>query len=289
MPVERRLFLKIKDRFWRSKRVFLNVHDLTINGLGFAADRPLKKRKFDLTNCLRELLRHSVIALGQGQSDLKDLFLKRGKGSYVVVLCEGAYFHQPLTKRTTNEKNAIADDPLFEPLQQIGVDEAGIRRLFREVSRGVIVRWVKISDAAMHEQPRGFPGFKVSAAAFLIDGIQNNRMPPDWMYAHEKQQEREQWEHRKAAVDTAEQTLRAEYDQARTKAFQEFCESITGRAAYDTTFPILLTLHKLTDPHRATETARQATVARMERENFEFPEFVSWALERQRIAHLQAV
>ena len=54
-PASRRLFLKLKDRFWRSKRVFLNVDDLTINGLGFSADRPLKKRKFDLLNCIREL------------------------------------------------------------------------------------------------------------------------------------------------------------------------------------------------------------------------------------------
>ena len=34
-PASRRLFLKLKDRFWRSKRVFMNVDDLTINGLGF--------------------------------------------------------------------------------------------------------------------------------------------------------------------------------------------------------------------------------------------------------------
>jgi hypothetical protein len=105
------LFLKLKDRFWRSKRVFLNVDDLTINGLGFAADRPLYKRKFDLLNCLRELLRQEVISLGRGQTDPKDLFLKRGKGSYVVVLYEGAYFRQPLTKRSISEKSAIADDP----------------------------------------------------------------------------------------------------------------------------------------------------------------------------------
>jgi len=64
-PGARRLFLKLKDRFWRSKRVFMNVHDLTINGLGFSADRPLKKRKFDLTSCIRELLDRKVIELGR--------------------------------------------------------------------------------------------------------------------------------------------------------------------------------------------------------------------------------
>src|SRR5439155_11369321 len=150
------------------------------------------------------------ISLGRGQTDPRNLFQKRGKGSYVVVLYEGAYFRQPLTKRTTSEKNAIVDDPLFEPLQKIGVDEAGIRRLFREFTRGMIGRWVKITDAAMHESPRGFPGFKVSPPAFLIDGIQNNRTPPDWWFAHEKKQQREQWERDKAEQTESEKTHRDE-------------------------------------------------------------------------------
>src|SRR2546425_10060497 len=87
-PASRRLFLKLKDRFWRSKRVFMNVDDLTVHGLGFSAARPLFKRKFDLTNCLRELLEHRVLALGRGQTEVKELFLKHGKGSYVVVCYE---------------------------------------------------------------------------------------------------------------------------------------------------------------------------------------------------------
>ncbi len=53
--------------------------------------------------------------------------------------------------------------PLFDPLQTIGIDEAGIRRLFQNFSRDAISRWVKITDAAMHELPRGFSGFKVTA------------------------------------------------------------------------------------------------------------------------------
>lgn len=285
-PASRRLFLKLKDRFWRSKRVFLNVDDLTIHGLGFSAERPLKKRKFDLTNCLRELLGHNVIALGRGQADVRDLFLKRGKGSYVVVLHEGAYFRQPMTPRTTHQKNAVTDDPLFEPLQKIGVDEAGIRRLLREFTRGMIGRWVKITDAAMHDSPRGFSGFKVSPAAFLIDGIQNHRTPPDWWFAHEKKQQREQWSRDNAeqtAVEQLEtkQSHRDDYDRARTLAFHEFCRSPEGQQIYAKTFPILLAFHKITDPYTAAESARQATLARMERDNFQFPNHAVWNLCRQ--------
>lgn len=256
--------------------------------MGFSADRPLYKRKFDLTNCIRELLTHKVISLGQGQADPKDLFLKRGKGTYVVVFYAGDYFRQPLTKRTTSQKNAITDDPLFEPLQKIGVDEAGIRRLFQNFSRSAISRWVRITDAALHEQPRGFSGFKVSPAAFLIDGIQNNRMPPDWMYAHEKQQEREQWERDKAALATTEQALRDVYGREQTQAFEEFRRSAEGAKIYDETFPILLAFHKVTDPHRPDEAARQATLSRMERVNFVFPEFSVWFANQQGINANQA-
>jgi hypothetical protein len=287
-PAARRLFLKLKDRFWRCHRVFLNVDDLTIDGLGFSADRPLYKRKFDLTNCIRELLQQRIISLGKGQTDPKDLFLKRGKGTYVVVFYAGDYFRQPLTKRTVHQRTAIADDPLFEPLQQIGVDEAGIRRLFQNFSRGAISRWVKITDAAMHEQPRGFSGFKVSSAAFLIDGIQNNRTPPDWMYAHEKQQEREQWERDKAAFIPTEQPQRDEYDRERAQAFEEFRRSAEGMKIYDETFPTLLDFYKVTDPHGYVEAARQATLSRMERVNFVFPEFSVWIANRQGINAHQA-
>lgn len=171
---------------------------------------------------------------------------------------------------------------------RFGVDEAGIRRLFQNFSRGAISRWVKITDAAMHEQPRGFSGFKVSPAAFLIEGIQNNRMPPDWMYAHQKQQEREQWERDKAAFALTDQTLRDEYDRARAMALDEFRRSAEGSKIYDQTFSILQAFHKVADPHGPAEAARQATLSRMERENFVIPEFSAWMANQKGINANQA-
>ncbi len=129
---------------------------------------------------------------------------------------------------------------------------------------------------------------RMSPAAFLIDGIQNNRMPPDWMYAHEKQQTREQWERDKAAFSLTEPARRDEYDQERAKAFEEFRRSAEGMKIYDQTFPILLAFHKVTDPHGYAEAARQATLSRMERMNFVFPEFSVWTANRPRINADQA-
>jgi hypothetical protein len=150
----------------------------------------------------------------------------------------------------------------------------------------MIGRWVKITDAAMHEKPRGFSGFKVSPAAFLIDGIQNNRTPPDWWFAHEKKQKREQWGRDKSEQTEVEQIEskqlhRDDYDRARTLAFHEFCRSPEGQQIYAKTFPILLTFHKITDPYTAADAARQASLARMDRDDFQFPEYAAWLLNEQ--------
>lgn len=279
-PAARRLFLKLKDRFWRSKRVFLNVDDLTIHGLGFSAHRPLKKRKYDLTACIGELLKHDIVELGRGQTDPKDLFLKRGKGLYVVQFFEGPYFRRPLAERTVTQQRAITDDPLYQPLRQIGVDEAGIRRLFKQFSRGLIQKWIRVTDAAMHEQPRGFPGFKSSPAAFLVDAIQNNRMPPDWIYAHEKERQRQVWEAERRSQAEAEATFRQQYALERTAAFHAYLATSEGRAHFSNYESQFRDIYRTVEPDRYRDTAREAATGKAEREHFRFPDFGVWLLER---------
>lgn len=279
-PAARRLFLKLKDRFWRSKRVFLNVDDLTIYGLGYAAERPLKKRKFDLTNCIRELLDCGIIELGRGQTDPKNLFLKRGKGLYVVQFFEGPYFRQPHAERTLSQMRAIADDPLYQPLSAIGVDEAGIRRLFKQSSRGLIQKWIKITDAAMHERPHGFPGFKVSPAAFLMDAVANNRMPPDWIYEHEKKQAHDRWEADRNVRTSDEALLRKDYDAERSKSLREFVQSKEGSGHFAQYLETFLDFYRTVEPDHFREAAAKAAAGKVEREHFQFPDFEVWLLER---------
>lgn len=280
-PAARRLFLKLKDRFWRSKRVFYNVDDLTINGLGFSTDRPLKKRKFDLTSCIRELLDQRIIELGCGQTDPRQLFIRKAKGVYVVVFYEGEYFRKPLTGRTVSYAQSIADDPLYEPLRAIGIDAAAIRRLFNKHSRGLIQRWIRITDAALHEKPRGFTGFKVSPAAFLIDGIQNGRMPPDWLYAHEKERDRREWERHHATQEAQEAPLRAAYQQARSAALRAYLATPDGQSHFNAAFEPFLQLYERTEPHRYRQAAQNAATAKIEREHFQFPDFGVWLLSKR--------
>jgi hypothetical protein len=279
-PASRRLFLKLKDRFWRSKRVFMNVAELTVNGLGFSALRPLKKRKFDLKNCLRELLAHRVIELGRGQTNPEELFFRRSKGCYVVVCYEGEYFRAGGAERSSGQKNALADDPLCEPLQRIGVDAPGIRRLLRSHGRGLIQRWLRITEAALHEQPSGFAGFKVSPAAFLIDGVQNYRTPPDWFHAHAKRQERKQWEQVRAAVGSDQRELRELYDAERTVALKAYQDSELGRQQVEQAYQAYLNFYRVTEPLRAEQAARAAAHQRLEKLNFQFPSFEDWERSR---------
>ena len=88
--------------------------------------------------------------------------------------------------------------------------------MVKQHKRRLIQRWIRITDAAMHETPRGFAGFKVSPAAFLINGVQNKRTPPDWFHSHEKRQERRQWDQERAVSDEDELGLRPAYDHERT-------------------------------------------------------------------------
>ena len=280
-PASRRLFLKLKDRFWRSKRVFMNVEDLTVNGLGFSASRPLFKRKFDLLTCIRELLDHRVLTLSRGQADPRELFQRRGKGSYVVTFYEGDYFRQPPLDRVLRQKNAITDDPLHEPLRAIGVDGPGIARLLKKHRRGMIQRWIAITDAAMHEKPRGFAGFRVSAAAFLVDGIEHGRTPPDWWHAHEKRQERRRWDEEKASTMQDEQGIRPEYQQERDVAWQAFLASDEGRTKYEAAFKPYVAFYKITEPHRFQRAAHEATLARLKAHEFRFPDYDAWELTRR--------
>lgn len=283
-PAARRLFLKLKDRFWRTKRVFFNVDDLTIGGLGFTAGRPLFKRKFDLKNCVRELLEHEIIMLGRRQADVEQLFIRRGKGRYVVAFYEGNYFRQAQSERVLRKKNATADDPLYDPLLKIGVDGPGIRRLLKSDGRSLLQRWIRITEAAMHEKPRKFPGFRSSPAAFLIDGLQNNRQPPDWFHAHDKRQQYRRLKEERAALPPPDEESLKAYQQARRKALTEFLASANGQQQYTEARRAFLELYKRTDPHRAQECAHEAARQRIERVFFEFPEFEEWIRSQYRSA-----
>jgi hypothetical protein len=249
-----------------------------------ATGEPLQQRhghRFCTNDLEHRILQH---ALEQGccprQTDPKQLFQKRGKGSYVVSFYEGDYFRQPLSERIAAQQKTAADDPLYEPLRTLGVDGPAISRLLASHSRTLVQRWLRITDAALHEQPRGFAGFRVSPAAFLIDGVDNGRTPPDWFYAHEKRQERTQWERQQARAAQDERHLRTTYEQERKAAFSAYLRSADGRRHYDEAHAVLLDYYRVAEPLRFHEAAHEATLERLERVHFQFPDYPVWALHR---------
>ena len=281
-PATRRLFLKLADRFYRSARVHLDLNDLTTNGLGYSPTVPLKVRKQKLLRCLDTLLANGIISLGTGHQSTHDLIVKREKGRYLVILFRGPYFDKPSVDAAP--KKNPKDDPLYEPMQTLGIDEPMIGKLLATSSRHVLDRWLRITEAATKGKPAGFPGFKVSPAAFFVDGVLNERMPPDWMYQLEKVERRKAFEVEAAKMKAVEKLLTTEYEQERRQAVQQFLRSESGKKLHDAAYNAALALWTAKGEPRpiAERLARDDAMAWTERcDEFSFPEFAVWMLARQ--------
>ena len=113
-----------------------------------------------------------------------------------------------------------------------------------------------------------------------MDAIQNERMPPDWIYAHEKEQERRQWESRRQTMATNDASLRTRYQAERTMALANYLSSPEGRSHCLAYFPSFLEFYRTVEPDRFQDAARTAATGKVEREHFQFPDFGVWRLEQ---------
>lgn len=148
------------------------------------------------------------------------------------------------------------------------------------MQQGLIQRWIRVTDTAMHEQPSGFPGFKSSPVAFFMDAIQNERMPPNWIYSHEKEQERRQWESHRQTMASDEASLRTRYQAERTAALETYLLSPEGRSHYQKYFPTFLEFYRTVEPDRFQGAARTAAIGKVEREHSQFQDFGVWLLDQ---------
>jgi hypothetical protein len=225
-----------------------------------------------------------VITLGSGHASPKDMFLKRQKGSYVVLFNRGPYFERPIGEGTA--KRVAKDDPLYGPMQTLGVDEPMIARLFAERPRGMIERWLRITEAATKDKPTGFPGFKVSPAAFFVDGVLNERTPPDWMYQLEKI-ERQKVESAEAAKFKAvEVAIQDEYGRQRHEALKAFLATAAGRQLHQRAYEARLNFNKAHgDPQEIAHrnAIDEATEWVDGSDEFSFPKLAVWMLARQNV------
>jgi hypothetical protein len=198
-----------------------------------------------------------------------------------VVFFRGPYFEQPHTESTPAK--AAADDPLYGPIKGLGVDEPLIAKLFTKCSRGILERWLRITEAAIKEKPQGFPGFKVSPAAFFVDGVLNERMPPDWMHQFEKLARQKVLAAESAKLQAAERLLRNEYDRQRRESLTAFLKTEPGRGLYELAYQSRLAFNSAQGnpvPVAQQYAASEAMEWVDRQDEFAFPEFPVWSLAR---------
>lgn len=121
----RRLFLKLKDRFWRRRKAEFDLRHLAVDGLGFCATLETKHLKQKLTRCIERLLQHHIVTLPDGVDHPRQLFMKKAKGSYRVAFHRGPYFDQsPDFTQPLHTHNDPSESALYEPLRNIGFSDA---------------------------------------------------------------------------------------------------------------------------------------------------------------------
>jgi len=276
----RRLFLKLKDRFWRSKTATFDLAHLAVDGLGFSPTVRPCDLKVKLARSIGKLLTHRVLILPAGTCDAKDLFMKKAKGRYAVTLHRGPYFELPApTTPTRLPHGDFHNSPLHDPLMAIGFDDPAIRRIIRNYPARTVERWAEITLIAMEKQPKGFPGFSTSPQAFCMNGIQNAYMPPDWYYAEKKKEQRCDWDERTAAaVAPSSDDSTAEYHKERAKAFKCFVDEVIGRDAYNETVRMFQQFHSAATSPAAAREAALRDANRHYEPRFDFPTPLAWAL-----------
>jgi len=106
-------------------------------------------------------------------------------------------------------------------------------------------------------------------------------MPPDWIYAHEKDRKRDQWAAERQTQAENEEQLRQKYQVERNAAFQTYLATSEGRLHHANYLPTFLEFYRVVEPHRFHAAVQEAANGKIEREQFQFPDFGVWLLEQK--------
>jgi hypothetical protein len=193
-PACRRLYLLLKKIFWRNDiSPEFDLHNLTVNIIGFAATHETWKLKQKLIRCIEVLLKHRVIRLPEGTAHPSMLFTKLAKGQYSIRFYRGPHFQEADSSASSS---MTIDSPLYEPLHVIDLDNATIRRILRIYSPRLIAECADMTLAAKERNGEEF--FKKSPQAYFMDNLQEQaagrRTPPDWWRELRKEEERRRWQ-----------------------------------------------------------------------------------------------
>jgi hypothetical protein len=215
-PATRRLFLLLRKVFHRRSRVRFRLRELAVDQLGYAAERPVKKLKASVKQCIEKLLSRGVLSLGKA-SNINKLFRKNGTDDWVTFY-RGPYFEK---KSGAAVARKVQESPAYEPLSSIGFADRDIGFLLKQFPITLLQQWADITLAARERFGTEF--FKKSEQAFFRDNVNEaaagRRTPPDWWVDIRREEQRQAWE--KAAV-RMEQKKASKTPQDERRAFAEY-------------------------------------------------------------------
>lgn len=189
-PATRRLFLLLRKVFHRRRHVRFRLRELAVDQLGYAAERPDKKLKASVKQCLEKLLERGIVTLGKSP-EINKLFRKNGS-EYWVTLFRGPYFEKKPSKRVGQK---IEESAVYEPLNAIGFEDADIGFLIKQFPSSLLQQWSDITLAARERFGKDF--FKKSEQAYFRDNVNaaaaGKRTPPDWWIDIRREEEQQAW------------------------------------------------------------------------------------------------
>lgn len=281
-PASRRLFLLLHKVFWRrAESPRYDVRHLAVQVLGFSAERPMFKLKYDVTRCIERLVASELITMPPGILSPAGLFQKRSAGQYSLRFFRGPYFEKDHLARAAHASPAkLSDLPLYDPLKAIGFEDRMIRWIVRKFKPGRVQMWTDITLAKLEREGRG--SFSASPQAFFIDNLKTERTKPDW-YLELKKEEVEARRQRArdeafARLDMTE--VEDGYRAARATAWRRHLDSRgVTREEYLRVAQALAAAH---EPHLGARAAAERATQEAERRfatGFEFPDLRSWAFQ----------
>ena len=179
-PASRRLFLFLVKVFpRRATTPRMSVRHLGEHLLGFSPTLSTSAMKSKLARVVARLASIGVV-MGE-----KQVFEKRGRGDYSVVLARGPYFAQRELPATAGAGGST----VLGLLGDLGFDPASARRLVGRHPPRLLRNWIDVTLSARKKFGEGF--FRKSPQAYLIDNLKHaalgNRTPPDWWHELRKQ------------------------------------------------------------------------------------------------------
>ena len=179
-PMEQRLFLLLRKLFYRME--VTNPFDawaLSVHTLGCDDGQPMWKLRDNIKRCARKLESLGVIT---------GLLISERHGRTNIKFIRGTYWDESTESSTL--PTGLNQNPLYEGLTRIGLNEGRIRNVLRDYKAGTIREWLDVTQCGI-ENGHHFTNCPEAFFNHYIElGKQGKATAPDW-YEKIRKSERE--------------------------------------------------------------------------------------------------